>query len=470
MCAGTPESAVRQHIDGEFNSTATFIRNSTRVPAGQVRYNLMLTRLMVFLQRALRIESLGIGDKSFAINTSSLLVFGIFLFVMDRSLGFMVPAWIALSLSGGALIALVLVRLRMTYAAKMLVHTHTSLAICAINTVFSLSSLIILFLVPVFVSLVVVFSGRERWFSFIFGSLLLVACTWLVLADPRFQPIELGTDDMDIIRIVNVLGAILFTLFQTAFTVQVNERYRADLMELNRESAVYNASLETNVTERNRLIQMMSHDLRSPFSNLIIGLDDAVMAELDEQERLALIQRIRSEASSTLGMLDGILLWVRSRQGSLKLDIHRTPVTPLVEQLCSQFAEEASRKHIELRTEVQEHLHVQADRFAISSVLRNLVSNSLKFTPPNGHVLVTATMDQGQARFVVRDTGHGMTPDELEHVRQRLSFSRRGTNNEKGHGVGLLIAQEFLDRHDSRLEVNSTPGGRTEFSFRIAAG
>lgn len=430
----------------------------------------MKARLMVLLERFLRTERLAIGDKIFAINTLSLLVFGVFLFVMDRSLGFMLPAWIALSLSGGALISLVLVRMRMTYAAKMLVHTHTSLAVCVINMVFSLSSLIILFLIPVFVSLIVVFSGRERWFSFIFGSLLLVACTWLVLADPRFRPIDLGTDDMVIIRIVNVLGAILFTLFQTAFTVQVNERYRADLMELNRESGVYNAMLETNVTERNRLIQMMSHDLRSPFSNLIIGLDDAVMAELDEQERLALIHRIRSEASSTLGMLDGILLWVRSRQGTLKLDIHRTPVSPLVEQLCSQFAEEATRKRIEIRTDVQEHLHVQADRFAISSVLRNLVSNALKFTLPNGHVHVTATMAQGEARFVVRDTGHGMTADELEHVRQRLSFTRRGTNNEKGHGVGLLIAQEFLDRHDSRLEVNSAPGEGTEFSFRIAAG
>jgi signal transduction histidine kinase len=63
-----------------------------------------------------------------------------------------------------------------------------------------------------------------------------------------------------------------------------------------------------------------------------------------------------------------------------------------------------------------------------------------------------------------------MTPDELEHVRQRLSFSRRGTNNEKGHGVGLLIAQEFLDRHESRLEVGSTPGEGTQFSFLIAVG
>jgi signal transduction histidine kinase len=241
-------------------------------------------------------------------------------------------------------------------------------------------------------------------------------------------------------------------------------------MELNRESGVYNAMLETSVTERNRLLQMMSHDLRSPFSNLIVGLDDAVMAELDERERLELIHRIRAEASSTLGMLDGILLWVRSRQGTLKLDIHRTPAAPLLEQNGVQFAEEAARKRIKLHINVHPELHVQADRFAISSVLRNLVSNALKFTSSDGQVELLAVEDEGRTRFIVRDTGNGMSAEEVEQFRQRLSFTRRGINNEKGHGVGLLIAQEFLDRHDSQLEVHSALGKGTEFSFRIAAG
>jgi len=422
------------------------------------------------LRRTLHFERLSISDRIFSINTLALLLFGFFLFTMDRSLGFMLPAWIALSLSGSAFIALVLVRRRQVLLGKMLVHTHTAVAICAINLVFSLSSLIILFLIPIFVSLIVVFTGRERWYAIPFGALLLVACTLIVLFDPRFHPIDLSPSELIIIRIINVLGAILFTLFQTAFTVQVNEQYRSDLMERNRESGVYNAMLETNVTERNRLLQMMSHDLRSPFSNLIIGLDDAVMAELDEQERMALIHRIRSEASTTLGMLDGILLWVRSRQGTLKLDIHRTPAAPLLEQVKTQFGDEAARKRIQLRTELHEDLHVQADRFALSSVLRNLVSNALKFTPADGRVEVLALEVRGEALFIVRDTGHGMCAEELEQFRQRLSFTRRGTNNEKGHGVGLLIAQEFLDRHDSQLEVNSTPGEGTEFSFRIAAG
>jgi signal transduction histidine kinase len=442
----------------------------SRVASGKVDLHWLSGMVTSLLERTLHFQRLPISDKIFSINTLALLFFGVFLFTMDRSLGFMTPAWIALSLSASAIIALLLVRGRRALLGKVLVHTHTALAVCIINMIFSLSSLIILFLIPVFVSLIVVFSGRERWYAFPFGVLLLVACTWIVLFDPRFLPIELSPDGLVIIRIVNVLGAVLFTLFQTAFTVQVNEQYRADLMELNRESGMYNAMLETSVTERNRLLQMMSHDLRSPFSNLIVGLDDAVMAELDERERLELIHRIRAEASSTLGMLDGILLWVRSRQGTLKLDIHRTPAAPLLEQTRAQFAEEAARKRIKLHTNVHPELHVQADRFAISSVLRNLVSNALKFTSSDGQVELLAVEDEGRTRFVVRDTGNGMSAEELEQFRQRLSFTRRGINNEKGHGVGLLIAQEFLDRHDSQLEVHSALGKGTEFSFRIAAG
>ncbi len=425
--------------------------------------------LRALLKRFIHAERMAIPDRIFAITVIFQFFFGLFLFLVDQLLLFSLVSWLAGSLSVSAAVAVVLVRARRPLPAKLLVHAHAAIVIFLISMVFSLGSFILFFILPVFVSLVVVFDRHERPYALLMGAVFLLVASWIVLEDPRLMPIDMTAEETRIIRIINVLGSLGFTLFQVGYAVRVNDVFQHELLELNRSASVYNTMLETNVTERNRLIQMMSHDLRSPFGNLVVSLDDAVLEEVGEEERLAMIRRIRMDALSTLHMLDSIRLWVRSRQGSLKLDIHANPVRPVLEQVRQLMADDAVRKGVDLRFALDREFAVQADRFALASVLRNLVSNAIKFTPQGGEVTVGVADEKGLLRFTVTDTGKGMTEDEVRNVRARTSFSSRGTAQEKGHGVGLLIVQEFLDRHDSQLELDSRPDRGTSFAFLLPA-
>lgn len=423
-----------------------------------------------FARRVLRSRSLPVHDRIFATATFSLFFFGIFLFVVDQLLGIPTASWLALSLSGAAAVAIGLIRRRRLLAAKILVHAHVALVICAVNMVFSLGSFILFYTLSVFASLIVVFDRAERKYAIALGSALAVACIWLVLEDPRFMPVELTGPEMTIIRAINVVGALGFTLFQVNHAALENRNYQQRLIALNHEADRYNMLLEANVSERNRLIQMLSHDLRSPFANLLIGLDDAVLQHLSGEERMAVTQRIRADAASTLNMLDGILLWVRSRSGSLKLDVRTIPVRGALEQVFQWLAADAQRKVVRLELQMDQEHTVCADPFALASILRNLMTNALKFTPAGGVVSVDVAGVDGMVRFTVRDTGKGMSPEETANVRARISFSNRGTAQEKGHGVGLLIVQELLDQHGSTLQLSSVVEAGSSFSFDLRSG
>lgn len=430
-------------------------------------YHSWKSKAAVSYRRFIHAERLPIPDRIFGTTSLFLLVFGVFLFGLDRYLQFDPPSWFALSLSASALVAINLIRRRMILAAKLLVHGHVVLVLSIINMMFSLDSLILFFVLPVLTSLVVVFKPGERVHAFVLGLILVALSTWFVMEDPRFMPIDMTDAQMRIIRVTNVLGALGFALFQIRYTVRVNDGFQQQLLEQGREADVYNAILESHVQERNQLIQMMSHDLRSPFGNLVVSLDDVVLPGLDEQERLATIRRIRTDALSTLEMLDGILVWVRSRQGSLKLDIRPAPLRPLVEQVVKWLSDDAARKGVPIEIELEGDDMVLMDRGAMASVFRNLLSNGLKFTPSGGRVMLRASRRDGCVRCTIADTGRGMTQEELAKIRARISFSNRGTGHEKGHGVGLLIVQDLLDRHASTLEVHQVEGSGTVFMFSL---
>lgn len=423
-----------------------------------------LSKLKAFLRLP---DDTSVPDLIFTTSVLAMFGFGIFLAFLNEVLDLRPATWLAGSCTPTAFCAMLLVRARRTLWAKLLIHVHAAIVIFSISMMFSQSSAVLFFILPVFTSLAIVFDVQERPVAAATAVVLLLVSMWLMYADPRFMPVELEADRMPVVRSVSLFGALGFTLFQVMYTVRVNDLFRQGLQEMNRRSAVYNRVLESSVTERNRLIQMISHDLRSPFSNLIVGMDDAVIDGLAERERLALVRRIRSEARSTLEMLDGILLWIRSRQGSLKLDIHPSPVRPVLQQVDAWLNHDAVRKGVGLEFRLERDMQARADEYALASILRNLVSNALKFTPAGGQVSVDVVQERESIRFTVRDTGKGMSVSELSAVRARDAFSSRGTEQEKGHGVGLLIVHDFLDKHYATLEVSSTPGHGSCFSFLL---
>ncbi len=132
----------------------------------------------------------------------------------------------------------------------------------------------------------------------------------------------------------------------------------------------------------------------------------------------------------------------------------------------------ATKKDIHLHANIADDLIVQADRDMLSIILRNLISNSIKFTPNSGEVVVEAVPSSGNESFIhvsVRDTGVGIEVGGLNNLfRSDCSVSTEGTNSESGTGLGLLLCKEFAEKLGSQISVESEPGKGSKFTFTLS--
>ncbi len=110
---------------------------------------------------------------------------------------------------------------------------------------------------------------------------------------------------------------------------------------------------------------------------------------------------------------------------------------------------------------------VEADKNMLEAIFRNLISNAIKFSAEQGLVQIYIEAENEMLRFCVRDNGVGMSPEIVEKIRQGMGYTTLGTHREKGYGIGLLLVCEFIKLHNSKLEIDSTPGKGTQFFFRL---
>jgi signal transduction histidine kinase len=138
----------------------------------------------------------------------------------------------------------------------------------------------------------------------------------------------------------------------------------------------------------------------------------------------------------------------------------------LIKQEFSVLENSALQKNISLISGFTENIILVADENMLSTTLRNLFSNAIKFTPNNGKVTVMAKVEDGQVEISVSDTGIGMEAQTIQRLFNiETSFTTRGTQNEKGTGLGLLLCKEFIEKHGGKITVKSEPGVGSTFQF-----
>lgn len=223
-------------------------------------------------------------------------------------------------------------------------------------------------------------------------------------------------------------------------------------------------------TEKARLFGVISHDLRSPFTNLIGNADllRTNFNNLSEEDRRTLSAGIFEAADKAHDLLENLLHW-----SQMQLDASMPPTKPcdlydLVESGIAHVGLMATRKQIVITNGIPKGTLVQVDESAMRSVLRNLLSNGVKFSKPGGVVEVTTKGRGAKIRVIVADRGVGMSKKELKslfHIGTRLS--KPGTAGETGSGLGLLLVSELVRRDGGKLKVRSDAGKGSTFSFTL---
>ncbi len=250
-----------------------------------------------------------------------------------------------------------------------------------------------------------------------------------------------------------------------SFVFRINSfiEQQQNLMELKNFYQQKNAA-------KDKFISIVSHDLRSPFTSLL-GFSEILLKEPDlpEKERLEYLQYIYDAAKNQLELITDLLDWSRLQTGKIKLQLKRLNLKNTVSTFASLLTGTAIRKEVEIKIDIPKDYYILADERLFGEAVSNLLSNALKFTPRGKNIYVTANkFKSGVIEVIIRDEGVGI-PEELQPDIFRIDgkVSLKGTEGEKGSGLGLMLVKEIINKHNGEIWFYSKENFGTEFHFTI---
>jgi PAS domain S-box-containing protein len=222
--------------------------------------------------------------------------------------------------------------------------------------------------------------------------------------------------------------------------------------------------------DKDRFISILGHDLRSPF-NVLLGLSELLMEnirkyDIDEIENL--INRIKNSAQNTYILLEDLLRWVRAESGKIPFEPQKLNFTNICHDVIENLELNANIKNITINHFVADEISIFADIDMLKMVLRNLISNAIKFTDNGGAINISAEQTDLTITISVSDNGIGITHDNLTKLFDISQFhTTTGTAEETGTGLGLLLCKEFVEKHGGKIWVESEYGKGSEFKFTL---
>jgi signal transduction histidine kinase len=277
--------------------------------------------------------------------------------------------------------------------------------------------------------------------------------------------------------ISNLIGHVFkifafYFVYQALIADQVKNRVRhiLDLTEARNALASSEQELREANSAKDKFLAILAHDLRNPFTGLktLADLMGDHYDALDDESRRRYCRMISAGAAQGLELLNQLLAWAKSQSGKIHWEPRRFKLKSVVDEEIALLCVLAGNKQIDLTVRIDKDIEVFADPQMISTVVRNFLSNSIKFTPRGGSVVLTAGPRNGSVEIAVSDTGIGITKEDLAKLfRIDVHYTTRGTGDEAGNGLGLLLCKEFVEKHNGRISVSSEPGKGSTFKFTL---
>ena len=222
--------------------------------------------------------------------------------------------------------------------------------------------------------------------------------------------------------------------------------------------------------DKDLFMSILSHDLKSPFNNLL-GLSEVLtedICKLDINEIEGIANNINKSTRIAYNLLEDILMWARTQQGKIPFKPQKLSFRDIYMNILEILNPNAKAKNISINYSAQDKINIFADIDMLKTVMRNLVSNAIKFTNKSGAINIIAEENSGNITISVSDNGIGIKPDDLIKlfdISQVLTTT--GTAKETGTGLGLLLCKEFVEKHGGKIWVESEFGRGSEFKFTV---
>ncbi len=241
---------------------------------------------------------------------------------------------------------------------------------------------------------------------------------------------------------------------------EIIEKNSASLDQLNKEISHQNILLEEDNKTKNKLLSIISHDLRTPLVNTkgVLNLVNQGMVPPEEADRL--LQLLETQYLGTTSLLDNLLFWIKGQMDGKPDDKVKVGLQHLVKSLEEEHRMPLTKKKIILRNQINRDLSVVTEKEMIRIVCRNLISNAIKFTNDGGFIEVSAHIDEPKQLLYlsVKDSGIGMSREAIEKVNAKQYYNTTGTSFEKGSGFGLMLCRDLITKAGGELEIESEPG------------
>jgi len=249
------------------------------------------------------------------------------------------------------------------------------------------------------------------------------------------------------------------------------EEQSEELLAQKEELKIQRDHLNELNTTKDKLFSILGHDLRSPF-NSILGFSDLLYLNFrnyTEEKIETQIGYIKDTARNTFYLLNNLLEWSRSQQGAMHIEPEKISVSELIQSDIRLLTQQATRKEVIISLSIigNESI-IEADPNMLSTVIRNLISNAIKFSNKDNIVSVVLQFENESFSFSVIDQGVGMTAEKIDSLfKVGTNESTNGTSGEKGIGLGLLLCADFIAKHNGKIWVESEEGQGSTFSFSI---
>ena len=221
---------------------------------------------------------------------------------------------------------------------------------------------------------------------------------------------------------------------------------------------------------KDKLFSVVSHDLRNPLATMqsFLKLITDHEEKMSDEEREKLFAEAQQSLNNMNELLYNLLQWSKSQMNLLQFRPDKLYIKPVIEGAVKLVQLHAHMKQVEIKTSVQESLVAHADKDMIEFIIRNLLSNAIKFSQRQSVVEVNAYLTSATVTIEIIDNGIGLHESKIKKLLEKhTSISRRGTEKEKGTGLGLLISKEFIEKNGGQLQIESQPGKGSSFSFAL---
>ena len=266
------------------------------------------------------------------------------------------------------------------------------------------------------------------------------------------------------------------TVYQASMLDKNNDLQQKNVqIQLQADKIKENASLLEKQTQeltelnalKNKLFSIISHDLKAPMYAMRNFFGEVQQNNIPVRELKKMIPGVVNDLTYTTSLMDNLLQWSKSQMQSHAVYPQKVDVGNLIAETIQLLNRQSATKKIIIEADAAEGVFGFMDKDMLSLVLRNLISNAIKFTPEKGEIKIGVHENCTIVEVYVQDSGTGISPEALKKINGNDFYSTKGTANESGTGLGLKLCKEFMARNGGQLYIESKPGKGSTFSFSL---